>query len=257
MNDKGLSVAFKNKVNAVLKNIFNYACMNFGLEKNVVQLYGRFKEKKDAIHEDKLEYITLEEFNKFISVVDDELYHCFFTTLFYTGCRKGELYALTWKDIDFNTNYININKTLSRGLNKAYTITSTKTNQNRKIKMNKTLIDELKKYKQAVMKYSNYEEKWFVFGNTIPIARNTVDRYKHKYFVESGVHEITLHQFRHSAVSLLINEMLKQDSKLDINKALFSLSSRFGHSPEVMLKTYAHFYEDKLQDPIVDILDNL
>ena len=258
MDKKGLSVSFKNKVNTVLRNILFFAMKNYGLETNVADVYGRFKEKKDKVKEDKkLEYITLEEFNKFISVIEEPLWHSFFMTLFYTGCRKSEVFALTWNDINFDTKMISITKTLSRSNNKAYTITSTKNYENRKIKMNKSLIEELQEYKKEIMKYKNFSGDWFVFGNTTPLPRSTVDRYKHQYFELSGVHEITLHQFRHSAVTLLINEMLKQDNDLDVNKVLFTLSNRFGHTPEVMLKTYAHFYEDKLQDPVVDVLDNL
>lgn len=252
-----LKVDAKNKVYSVFKSILDYAMKNYELERNVVAIYGRFQEKHDKIEEKKLRYITLEEFKQFISVVDDPLWHCFFTTAFYTGCRKGEMFALTWNDIDFENNNINIIKTLSRGLEPTPLITSTKTNQNRKVKMNRSLREEMIQYKKLRQQYNDFKNSEFVFGGTLPLSRTTVDRYKHYYFELSGVREITMHEFRHSAVTLLINEMLKQDNNLDINKTLFSLSSRFGHTPEVMLKTYAHFYEDRLQEPVVDILDNL
>ena len=35
-----------------------------------------------------------------------------FLTLYYSGMRKGELLALTWGDIDFDSNTINIDKTV-------------------------------------------------------------------------------------------------------------------------------------------------
>lgn len=44
-------------------------------------------------------------------MVDDELYRAFFTTLYFSGARKGELLALTWADVDFENNLIDINKT--------------------------------------------------------------------------------------------------------------------------------------------------
>ena len=73
--------------------------------------------------------------------------------------------------------------------------------------------------------------------------------------------EITLHEFRHSHVSLLINEYVKvskeKGSKIDMDKFFFMLSTRLGHSIEVMLKTYAHLSPDIMQDEIVDLLDNL
>ena len=45
-----------------------------------------------------------EDFNKFMSVIEDNLWKTFFTTLYYTGMRKGEIQALTWNDIDFCNN---------------------------------------------------------------------------------------------------------------------------------------------------------
>lgn len=35
----------------------------------------------------------------------------FFKLLFYSGARKGEIRALTWEDINFDDDYIHINKT--------------------------------------------------------------------------------------------------------------------------------------------------
>lgn len=258
MEKQNISAEYKNGVRVVLINILDYAIKNFELQKNVAKIYGTFKEAKKEIHEDKIRYITLEDFNKFISVVDDDLWRTFFIFGFYTGCRKSEIFALQIKDIDFNTDFITINKTISRALN-GWTITSTKNNKNRKVKMNRTLKEEMLKYIQQLEKYDDYSTNWFLFGNAdMPMARSTADRYKKFYFEKANMQELTYHElFRHSAVSLLMNELLKQDSKLDINKALYTLSSRFGHSPEVMIRTYAHLYEDNIQDPIVDILDNL
>ena len=51
------------------------------------------------------------EFKQFIAVVDDPLYKTFFSILYYSGARKGELLALTWADVDFEQNAIHINKT--------------------------------------------------------------------------------------------------------------------------------------------------
>ena len=51
--------------------------------------------------------------------------------------------------------------------------------------------------------------------------------------------------------------MLEQNNGTSVDKILFSLSTRFGHTPNVMIRTYAHLWEEKLQEPVIDILDNL
>ena len=93
-----------NKAYDILKTIFDFGMKNYGLNENPVQIFGRFQVKQDKVikDEDKIRYITLEEFNKFISVIKDDLWKVFFYTLYYTGMRKSEIQALTWNDIDFN-----------------------------------------------------------------------------------------------------------------------------------------------------------
>lgn len=254
---KGLSLKYMNNLYSILKGIFDYAIKNCGIESNPVSIVGRFQQKNDKIikDEEKIRYITKEEFDKFIGVIDPGLWHSFFTTLYFTGARKGELQALTWKDVDFNKNEISIIKTLSIKTDKKYIITSTKTYNNRKIKMNKILKDELYKYYLENKKYIDFSPDWFVFGGVFPLSQTTIDRYKHKYFELSKVKEITIHEFRHSHVSLLINEYLKS-GQTDTAKFFVMMSNRMGHTIGVMQKTYMHLFPT-VQDEIIDLLDNL
>jgi integrase len=245
---------YLNKVYSVLKNIFDYAIKNYNLEHNPVVI-GRFKNKTIQKDEDKLRYITKEEFDKFIEVIDIPIWHTFFTTLYYTGARKGELLALTWNDINFNKKEISINKTLNTKLKGQIDITPTKNYLNRTIKMSKTLYDELYSYYKEQKSYTDYKDSWFVFNGSTYLPLTTIDRYKHKYFELSGVHEITIHEFRHSHVSLLINEYLKS-GQTDASKFFIMMSNRMGHSIPVMQKCYMHLFPS-VQDEIVDLLDNL
>ena len=255
MQKQGYTVMYLNKIYSLLKNIFDYASKNYGLTFNPV-IIGRFKEKKEIKPDDKkIRYITKEEFDKFIKVIDDPLWHTFFTTLYYTGARKGELLALTWNDINFNNEEIIINKTLNTKIKGDIDITPTKNYLNRKIKMSKTLKEELYSYYQLQKKYTDYKDNWFVFNGPTYLPLTTIDRYKHKYFIKSGVHEITIHEFRHSHVSLLINEYIKA-GQTDTTKFFLMMSNRMGHSINVMQKTYMHLFPS-VQDEIVDLLDNL
>lgn len=257
MDKKGLSIGTLNKAYNILKNIFDFAMKNYELDTNPVQVYGRFQVKQDKVikDEDKIRYITLEEFNKFINVIQDDLWKVFFYTLYYTGMRKSEIQALTWEDIDFNKSEISINKIISVKTTEKYKITSTKNNLNRKIKMSKTLKDKLFEYKKQMMQYTDYSDKWFIFGGTRFLPQTTIDRKKHQFFLESGVKEITIHEFRHSHVSLLINEYIKS-GQTDTTKFYIMMSNRMGHTIDVMQKVYQHLFPT-VQDEIVDLLDNL
>ncbi|MRA58583.1 tyrosine-type recombinase/integrase, partial [Bacillus thuringiensis] len=86
---------------------FNFGIKFHGLTTNPARIAGNFqKESKKRIN-----FWEFEEFKQFISVVDEPMYKAFFSTLYYSGARKGELLALTWEDINFEEKTINIHKT--------------------------------------------------------------------------------------------------------------------------------------------------
>lgn len=253
---KGYSVNYNNKLYNVLNNIFIFAMRNYGLGSNPLAILGRFERKKDQVVQDKekLRYITLEQFNKFISVINDVTWKSFFIFLYYTGMRKGEVLALNWNDIDLDNETIKVNKTLYYKHKKGQ-ITSTKTGINRTIKMSKILKQTLIKYKYEMMKYTDYNDNWFVFGNTKFLVPATIDRIKNYYFAKAKLSPITIHEFRHSHVSLLINEYIKSGQN-DTARFFLIMSNRMGHTVETMKRTYMHLFPS-IQDDIVDLLDNL
>ena len=121
--------------------------------------------------------------------------------------------------------------------------------------MSKTLRESLLDYKKEKEKLIDFKNQWYVFGDVRFLPQTTIDRKKHQYFLKSDVNEITIHEFRHSHVSLLINEYIKS-GQTDTAKFFLMLSNRMGHSIEVMQKTYMHLFPT-IQDEIVDLLDNL
>ena len=262
LENRNLSVAYMNKIHNVLNKIFDFAIKNYNFSNNPSRIFGTFQEKNDKVIKDseKLRYITLEEFNKFISIIDNSMWKAFFIFAYYTGCRRGEIQALNWNDIDFDNSEVIINKTLYEEEKGNVSITSTKNNLNRKIKMSKKLKECLIEYKKEITKYTDFEDNWFVFGNYRFLPKTTIARYKDYYFELSGVRRITMHEFRHSHVSLLINEYVKtsreKNMKIDTAKFFLMMSNRMGHTIQVMQETYMHLFPT-IQDEIVDLLDNL
>lgn len=75
-------------------------------------------------------------------------WYTYFRILAYSGARKSELLALKWSDIDFDTSTLNINKTLTKGLNNKIIVQPTKTvNGRRVIDMDNDSMRLLKQWK--------------------------------------------------------------------------------------------------------------
>lgn len=258
--NKNIKISTCNQYYVVFKEIFTYANRKYELNYNPVALSGRFQKRNDEVIEtkNKLRYIVYEDYCKFINVIEDRLYHCFFLTLYFTGMRKGEIQALTWKDIDLYRKSIKVDKTISFiTKNNKYKITATKNCLNREIKMSNILFEELSKYKEIVKQYKDFNESWFVFGNGDVLTDYWIEKKKDEYFELAGLKDklITIHEFRHSHVSLCINEYLKSGAN-DSTKFFLMMSQRMGHSLRVMQEVYLHLFPTA-QDKIVDLLDNL
>src|SRR5699024_11449700 len=89
-----------------------------------------FPKRIETIEESEFEnFYTKEELNEFLECVKEDLdlnWYTYFRILAYSGARKSEILALKWSDIDFDTSTLNINKTLTRGLNNRIIVQPTK-----------------------------------------------------------------------------------------------------------------------------------
>lgn len=83
---------------------------------------------------------------------NDKVFVCSFLTAYYTGMRTGEVFALTWNDIDFNERTIRIEHDVyckSKDEKGRWFLGTVKTiNSTRKIYISDTLFEILLKYKQ-------------------------------------------------------------------------------------------------------------
>ncbi len=146
---KPYSESYLKDINVQLSAIMNYAVRFYNLKENPIHKSGSMGKSGS----DEMKIWSLEEFNLFNSHYEDRpLIHVGFNILYWTGMRLGELLALTWNDIDFNNQKINIDKSFQRLRGKDI-ITSPKTEKSiRKILVNKSVIDELQKLKNKTYK---------------------------------------------------------------------------------------------------------
>lgn len=237
---------YKKGVYYALISFLNFCRIYYDLEKNVASMVGMFRNKYDI--EKELNIWTYDEFNKFIKVVDDQLYEVLFRFLFYTGCRLGEALALSFNDIEDNV--LTINKTITKeNVNGKRIITPPKTKKsNRKILLDPYLLSDIKQLREHyIKKYKNFNNKFFIFGGINSLSPSTIERKKNHYCVLANVKQIRLHDFRHSHATLLVN------NNIPIN----IVADRLGHADINM--TYSVYVHKNLENEkrVIETLNSL
>lgn len=237
---ESVSAATLSRIHVVMSAVYKFAIKREYVRDNPVQVAGYPEVKESKV----INYWTLDEFKQFIKVVDDFQYYTLFMTLYYSGMRKGELLALTWGDIDFTENQINIDKT---DYNR--TIQTPKTESSiRKLMMPSFVMDLLRRLKLDKDKQFKQKSTYRVFGEFHEsIATSTLDRRFERYVKDSGVKKIRLHDFRHSHASYLINK----------GTVVSLIAKRLGHADvATTLNVYSHLYPSTEKEAILGMEDD-
>lgn len=198
-----------------------------------------------------MDFYAFEEFQKFMSVIDDIKFKALFETLYFCGLRRGELRGLSWDNINFEDKTLSIVKNVTNmcGDHGYWQFTTPKTRTStRTLPMPDILVNDLKKLKEYNLKHQyQFTQKYFVFGDINPIHPDVLRRHKNEYAKKAGVKQIRLHDFRHSCASLLINK----GANIQV------VAKYLGHTKiEETLKTYSHLFISTL-DEIINVIDTL
>lgn len=159
-----------------------------------------------------------------------------------TGCRRGELLALKWSDLDEELSKLKIERSLIYD-KEGYGFTILKTGTSvRSIKIGESLLKELKLWKahQNQLKMAlkkSYVDEVFIFTTQTgkPIYPRSLTFEFNKAIEESNVSKIRFHDLRHTHATLC----------LEAGMSLKEVQDRLGHSS---IKTtgavYAHVTEN-------------
>ena len=212
----------------------------------------------------KKEYLSIEEQVKvFKSINSTDRYELAILFDFGTGLRQGELIALTWNDIDFDKENINVNKSYSTSKNRDLNISNKYVNtikapknksSNREIPIPKSFVPLLKKHKLNMIEENLAAGRNNDLYNIVFQSRNgthlnpkNIDRSWRKLLRKTQIEHIPLHGIRHSFASRL--------AEAGVNPAV--AQQLLGHSSiSTTLTIYTHISQDLKRSAAIAI-DNL
>ena len=249
-----LSLRTKQNIYSCFRTMLNYGVKMDYISQNPLKKVGNFRSSIE--HKKEMDYYTTDEYKKFSSAAlstaknsgkfVDWDYYVFFSIAFYTGLRKGEIFALKWSDI--NGDFLSVTRSITQKLKGDDRETPPKNKSSiRTLQMPKPLIKILNAHKERYESYPNFTEDFRICGGIRPVRDTSVQNANEKFAKEAGIKKIRIHDFRHSHVSLLANEGIN----------IQEIARRLGHANiEMTWNTYSHLYPRE-EERAVEILNKI
>ena len=249
-----LSLRTKQNIFSCFRALLNYGIKMDYISQNPLKKVGNFKSSGE--HKKEMNYYTADEYKQFadtaLSIAQksgsliDWNYYVFFSIAFYTGLRKGEIFALKWSDI--TDNYLSVSRSITQKLKGEDRETPPKNKSSiRTLQMPKPLIDILNEHKIRYSIQPQFSDDFRICGGIKPIRDSSVSRANERIAKAAGIKRIRIHDYRHSHVSLLANEGIN----------IQEIARRLGHANiEMTWNTYSHLYPRE-EERAVEILNKI
>lgn len=252
MLEKDLSVVSRNNIYAAFSAVLNFAVKMEYIPKNNLRTLGGFKDANASPEDSRFRYYTPEQFKRYISVApkktfEDRRYYAFFMVAFYTGARKGEINALKWTDLDGST--LHIRRSVAQKVKGVPYVETPPKNKSsyRDIQLPVPLLECLAEHRAFCEHFNGFSEDWRICGGPDVIKDNSLFKRNERYAKLAGLPRITIHEFRHSHATLLINA--------DIN--IKEISRRLGHTNvDITWNVYSHLYPDQ-EKKVLEVLNKI
>ena len=205
-HNKGLS---KNTI------LLIYTCINgplsYALDEEIIAsnpATGITKRLNLKRNKEPVKPMTWDEANLFLETCQKHFpkHFVFFLCALRTGMRLGELLALQWGDVDWNSFFIEVKRSYKRGLTGL-----TKTGKIRRVDMSEQLMTNLKmlykkRQKEALQSVGREDVIETIFHrNGKPMEQNYIRRIFKRILKKAGLRDMKLHNTRHTFASQLLS----------------------------------------------------
>jgi integrase len=203
---------------------------------NIIERNPMAEVERPSAQKKEVEIMEPDEYERYLNRVQGTRYYALSVFAAASGCRRGELLALQWPDIDPKSGLVTVSKSLSDPAD-GVEIKTTKSEKTRFVRVSPTTIQVLLEHRAQV------EEEKRLFGadyknNDLVFPTPDGDYYTpkqvtgriSKFMQQAGV-RASLHTLRHFSASM----MLSQHVPITV------VSRRLGHAnSQITLDVYAH-----------------
>ena len=225
---RGMSPAMVRKIGTTLTIAFNKA-----VECRVTKFNPALAVRKPLAMRPEFQVLTPEQVAKFLKAADADRLYALYVLALDAGMRPGELFALTWADVDFERRQVSVTKSIEEIAGKLR-VKEVKTKRGRRrIDIGQVTLDALQTHRRRMLAEGHAAGP--VFCNTVGtyLRLGDVRLSSFKPIVERAGLPATLRMYdlRHTTATLLL--LADENPKI--------VSERLGHATvQLTLDTYTH-----------------
>ena len=234
-------------VKNVLGGVFNLAVDDEVITQNPAHRLGKIFGKKEVEKISMIDPLNREELALFLETINKHypLYYPFALTLARTGMRLGEAIGLQWGDIDFNSRFIHVQRSLSKGK-----ISTPKNGKGRHVDMSLQLTETLWRLKHEREREMKSKMPEWVFLDENSVSPNETHWRRdifNKTLEKAELRHVRVHDLRHTYASLL----------LQAGESMAYIRDQLGHhSIKVTVDIYGHLVPGGNKEAVDRLDDN-
>lgn len=233
---RGLKPAAVRRVHAVI-----HAALHQARKWKMVRTNHAADASPPAVHRSQVEAPTPEQVRAVVKAAEGQepAMAALLLLAALTGARRGELCALRWSDVDFDSGLLTISRSVYETKGGGWGEKETKTHQRRSVSLDQLGVEALRRYRRSVEKLASdlelrLDDHGFMFSQSPvgsePLRPDFVSKATTKAAEAAGV-ATHLHALRHFSATQLVG------CGTDVR----TVAARLGHEdPSVTLRIYSH-----------------
>jgi integrase len=213
-------------------------CLEQAVDFELISKNPMRKVKKPKVPRRRPRIVDRTGFDRLLRETEDRRLYPFVLTAASTGMRRGELCALEWTDLNWDTGILEVSKSLEETKAGGLRVKSTKSGEARRFAIPAEVVEALREHQRdqerdRALYGADYANLGLIFARPDGQYYNPdkQGRRVREAMRRAGLAGVTLHSLRHSHAS----ELLSQGAPIT------AVSERLGHaSPNITLSIYSH-----------------
>ena len=239
LTKKEVSAAMQRKIGTTLT-----IALGAAVDKDMIAFNPAARVRKPKAVKPEITPLDADQVSAFLDAAREDRLFAFYILGLDTGARPGELFALQWRDIDFDRGRVTIKKSLALNADGILEVKAVKTPKGRRqIRLSSVTLSALQDHRKAMLAEGHAAATVFctTTGGYIDIKNLHRNSFK-PILKRAGLPDIRLYDLRHTCATLLM--LAGENAKV--------VSERLGHSTAVMtLDVYSHVLEGMQQQAAV------